>query len=221
MWLKIFLFTTKKNGKGVGRWDLTARLVWILPAIWPMTNASCIWTPLGHSPQSLPLPSYPSECLTIWGPPGLVTLCYARLAMYHALCGNGVGKKSCLRHYSAGWNTGNVQICVLGRYGLRPGHRWQSAPSDSLHPSLLGFPFYEPLVAEQREATCFGSVLLSSATPSCFIWPSRMSSSSGFHPTNPCACSCSASLPLFPLPECQAELTAPGWELLNLPGLKT
>ena len=101
-------------------------------------------------------------------------------------CGNGVGKKSCLPHYSAGWNTGSVQICVLGRYETTAlSHRWPVSPSDSLHPSLLGFPFYEPLVASRGEPRAPAVFSCHLPRLPCCIWPSRMSSSSGFHPTQP------------------------------------
>ena len=48
MWLDFFSLDNKER-QGCGEVGPTARLVWILPAIWPMTNSSCIWTPLGDS----------------------------------------------------------------------------------------------------------------------------------------------------------------------------
>ena len=134
-----------------------------LAAIWPMTNASCIWAPLEDSSQSLPLPSHPqwmSGHLRATWPE-----CLARNATLAPVV-TGVGKKSCLLHYSAGWNTGSIQICVLGRYeAIALSYRWPASPSDSLYPSLLGFPLWTS-GRKQRVAMCPSSVILSSATPS-------------------------------------------------------
>ena len=135
-----------------------------------MTNDQCFlylsssgrFFPVLASSQSPTVNVWPSEGHLAW------TLCYTSLARNATLAPvvTGIGKKSCLLHYSAGWNTGSVQICVLGRYEAAAlSYRWPASPSDSLCPSLLGFPLWTS-GRKQRVAMCPSSVLLSSATPS-------------------------------------------------------
>ena len=154
-------------------------------------------------------------------------LCYTSLARYATLTPVviGIAKKSCLRHYSAGWNTGSVQICVLGGYETTAlSHRWPVSPSDS-PPKSPGLPTLWTSGNESRgEPRAPAEFSCRLPHLPCFLWPSRMSSSSGFHPTQPlCLLLLLCFIAAFPsarVPE--AELShVLGWELHSLPGLKT